>query len=160
MFVIDPTGMDEEASGAETLGIFIVLPLAIGAAVHGAVVAARTGDYERAKTLREQARQFAVFDPARALEVGVGRPDILSRPFDDGGLVDLNHLGAYELTQALKLPLAQTQQIVGDRATRGPFAQPGELVSRGLASERVVRRNAYRLICIPPVAQREPAANS
>ncbi|MFI5891180.1 BTAD domain-containing putative transcriptional regulator [Actinoplanes sp. NPDC051513] len=160
MFLIDPSGLDEEATGAETLGVFIVLPLAIGAAIHGAVVAVRTGDYERARTLREQARQFAVFDPGRAIEVGIGRPDILSRPFDDGGLVDLNHLGAYELAQALKMPLAQAQQIAADRALRGPFAQPGELISRGLVSERVVRRNAYRLICIPPAAQREPALGS
>ncbi|WP_433375927.1 BTAD domain-containing putative transcriptional regulator [Actinoplanes sp. CA-142083] len=160
LFVIDPTGIDEEASAAETLGVFILLPLAISAAVHGAVVAVRTGDYERAKTLREQARQFATFDPARAVEVGVGRPDILSRPFDDGGLVDVNHLGPYELSQALKLPLAQAQQIVFDRERRGPFVQPGELVSRELLSERVVKRNAYRLICIPLTSQREPAANS
>ncbi|MFC7276544.1 BTAD domain-containing putative transcriptional regulator [Paractinoplanes rhizophilus] len=150
MFAVDPTGLDEEASGAETLGIFIVLPLAISATIHGAVVAVRTGDYERAKTLREQARQFATFDPARAIEVGVGRPDILSRPFDDGGLVDINHLGALELSRALDLPLARAQEIVVDRGRRGPFGQPGELVTRGLLGERVVRRNAYRLIAIPP----------
>jgi DNA-binding SARP family transcriptional activator len=150
MFLIDPSGTEEEVTGAEMLGVLILLPLAIGASIHGTVVALRTGDYERATTLREQARQFAVFDPSRAIEVGVGRPDLLSRPFDDGGLVDLNHLGAYELAQALKLPVAQAQKIVADRALRGPFAQPSELFSRGLASERVVRRNAYRLICIPP----------
>jgi hypothetical protein len=159
-FLIDPTGIDEEASGAETLGVLIVIPLAIGAAIHGAVVALRSGDWERAKTLREQARQFAAFDPARAVQVGVGRPDMLTRSFDDGGLIDLNRLGAFELASAMRMPIDQAQKIVYDRATRGPFAHPGELVTRGLVTQRLLRRNAYRLICIPPVAQREPAERS
>ena len=158
IFLIDPSPIDADPTFGESLGITLMIPLTLGAAVHGVVVALRPGDYERQATLRDQARQFAAFDPARAIELGVGRPDVPGRPFDDGGLIDLNHLGAYELSQAVGLPVAHAQRIVGDRLARGPFRSPGDLVTRGLADERIVRRNAYRLICIPSAQQRLPGA--
>ncbi|MCU7722921.1 hypothetical protein ODJ79_04270 [Actinoplanes sp. KI2] len=72
------------------------------------------------------------------------------RAIDDGGLVDLNHLDAYQIAVATKLPVASALVIVADRAANGPFTRPEELVSRGLADERTVKRLAAQLICIPP----------
>jgi hypothetical protein len=148
---VDPSPTSsQDLSSYETFGIFLLLPLSLAAALHGVMLALRSGDYDRSAALREQARQFAAFDPARAAEIGIGRPDLPGRLFDDGGLVDLNRIGAYELAQATRMPTEVAQRIVADRVVRGPFQYPAELVERGLADPRTMRKLGYRLICIPP----------
>jgi hypothetical protein len=41
------------------------------------------------RELRRKARDIVAGDPGLARELGIGRPD-LDRPFDDGGLIDVN----------------------------------------------------------------------
>ncbi|GAA1863184.1 hypothetical protein GCM10009836_49430 [Pseudonocardia ailaonensis] len=42
-----------------------------------------------ARARREEARRIAAQDPALARELKIGRPDLMPRTYDDGGLVDL-----------------------------------------------------------------------
>jgi SARP family transcriptional regulator, regulator of embCAB operon len=146
--IIDPTGSldSDDVTTSDNVGFGLFTAVALLAAAHGLIVAVRSdGD-----DLRERARQFAAFAPDRAREVGVGRPDLPLRPFEDGGLIDLNQLGAHQLAHATGLPLPQCLAIEHDRQARGPFYRPEDLVMRGLANSRTVRRLAARVICLPP----------
>ena len=151
LFVADPSALDSDnTTGAETAGIAVLMVLPLIAAGHGIVVAVQSTEYYHTRAMREQARQLALLAPERAREAGVGRPDLPLRAIDDGGLVDLNHLDGFQLASATGLPVAKALAIVADRAANGPFTRPEELVPRGLADERTVKRLAPRLICIPP----------
>jgi DNA-binding SARP family transcriptional activator len=147
-FIIDPWGSidTDEVTPSDNAGMTYFGILLIIAAAHGLIVAARSDGHR----LRNRARQFAVFAPDRAREIGVGRPDVPMRLIDDGGLIDLNQLGAHALAHATKLPMAQCVAIEQDRLQRGPFYRPEDLVMRGLADERTVRKLGDRLICLPP----------
>jgi len=139
----------EDDGWVPKIGFAMMALVPLAAAVHGLVLAIRSGDGAQLWTRREQARQLAVFAPDRARELGIGRPDLAMRLVDDGGLIDLNHVGGYDLARAAGLPLAQAFGIVTDRVARGPFVRPEDLVLRGLTNERTVRRLASRLICVP-----------
>jgi len=148
----DPGTLDDDVatSPVQGTGIAVLLLLPLFAAAHGLVVALHAGEFYYKRTMRDQARQFVLFAPDRAREVGIGRPDLPLRAVDDGGLVDLNHLGGYELASATGLPTAQALEIAAHRAANGPFSRPEELVTRGLADERTVKKLAARLVCVPP----------
>jgi hypothetical protein len=130
--------------------------IAVASAVHGAVLASHPGDSPRSRNLRDQARQFASFDPERARNLGIGRPDLM-RAFDDGGLVDVNHVPGNELARLPGISSEQAHSIVIDRLNRGPYAQPEDLVIRGVLPMRAVHRLAPRLICLPAAQQGIPA---
>ena len=152
---INPTPVDStDLSTEENIGFSLFMAIALTAAVHGGILAAHPGDTPRNRTLREQARQFAAFDPARARHLGVGRPDLI-RSFDDGGLVDLNHAPGHELARLPGVTPEAAHRIVIGRFER-PYAHPEELIVRGLLSSRALHRAGSRLICIPPAAH--PAA--
>lgn len=148
-FVVDPTPIDsDDTSTAEEIGFMILFVLPLASIFHGVVLATRANEFERGSALRGQARQFAQFAPDQARQIGIGRPAMM-RGFDDGGLVDLNHVSGDELARATGLPISQAYGIVANRLQAGPFARPEDLVLRGLATERTVHRLAQRLICIP-----------
>lgn len=69
---------------------------------------------ERRVLRREKARALAVSDPARARELGVGRPDI--RDGFDGGLVDLNNAPAGVIARLPGFDEKLAERVV---ATRG-----------------------------------------
>jgi len=155
LVAINPTPIDSaELSAEENLGFSLFLLIAVTSAIHGGILAAHPGDSPRDRTLREQARHFAAFDPARARQLGVGRPDIV-RSFDDGGLVDLNHVPGHVLARLPGVTPEQAHRIVIGRFQR-PYAHPEELIVRGLLSSRALHRTGSRLICIPPAGP--PAA--
>lgn len=157
LLVVDPSPANADyLTGAEQASLLVLLSLPLIAAAHGVIVAVSSSDFYHSRAMRERARQFAMFEPERARAIGVGRPELPMRAIDDGGLVDLNHVGGYELAGATGLPVTQAFEIVADRDANGPFERPEELVLRGLATERTVRRLAPRLICIP--AGPHPAA--
>ena len=135
----------------EWIAFLMFAAIAVGSAVHGAVLASHPGDTPSSRNLRDQARQFATFDPERARSLGIGRPDLM-RAFDDGGLVDVNHVPGHELARLPGLSSEQAHGIVIDRLNRGPYARPEDLVTRGVLPMRTVNRLAARLICLP-VAQ-------
>jgi hypothetical protein len=149
--VVDPSPeYSDTGTIAEGAGFLILLILPLIAAGHGIILAVQSTEFYRVRAMREQARQLALLAPDRAREAGVGRPDMLLRTIDDGGLVDLNHLDGYQIAASTGLPIAAALAIVADREAKGPFLRPEELVPRGLADERTVKRLAPRLICIPP----------
>jgi Helix-hairpin-helix motif len=77
---------------------------------------------------RAEARAIASRDTALARQLRIGRPD-LSRQFDDGGLVDVNHVPAQVLVDQLGLSPARAGQVVEVRDRLGGFAGPEELTA-------------------------------
>jgi hypothetical protein len=81
-----------------------------------------------ARQRRGEARAIACRDTALARELRIGRPD-LPRQFDDGGLVDVNHVPARVLIDRLALSAAQAAQVVEARDRLGGFAGLEELIA-------------------------------
>jgi len=153
---VDPSPPeDPEPNPTEWVAFAMFAAIAVAAAVHGAVLASHPGDNPRARGLRDQARQFATFDPQRARSLGIGRPDLM-RAFDDGGLVDVNHVPGHELARLPGLSSTEAHGIVIDRLNRGPYAQLEDLVVRGVLPMRTVHRLSSRLICLPGATQGTP----
>jgi hypothetical protein len=149
-FELDPTSLESDnTSAAEGVAAMSWILLWLGSTVHGVILATRRGDTRSARTRRDLARRFAAFDPAGAVQAGVGRPDLM-RYFDDGGLVDLNHAPPHELTRVPGITAFEAHRIGLDRIHNGPYRQPGDLVQRGLLSPRKLRRCEPWLICLPP----------
>jgi hypothetical protein len=94
---------------------------------------------------REQARAIATRDLALARELRIGRPD-LPRQFDDGGLVDVNHVPAQVLVQRLGLSVAQADKVVQARERLGGYAGPQELVASGELPEATVNTLRDRML--------------
>jgi hypothetical protein len=149
-FVVDPSPIESDNyTTAENIGfpIFLLVPLI--AAVHGAILATRYGHRDEEDWLtRETARQFATFEPLRARQLGIGRPE-MPRGIADGGLVDLNHATGSELAGLPGVPYFVAQRIVADRAQHGPFRRVEDLMLRGLLPAKTIRRITPSVICIP-----------
>ncbi len=98
---------------------------------------------------RREARQILAADPDVATELHIGRPD-LPQPYDDGGLVDVNHVPASVLIAALDLRPAEADAIVSERDRIGGFRGADELMvyCEGLTPDRlaVIRE---RLVFVP-----------
>ncbi|MEV6847830.1 BTAD domain-containing putative transcriptional regulator [Actinoplanes sp. NPDC051411] len=149
-FVVDPSPVDSDVyTTAENVGfpLFLIPPLI--SAAHGALVAVHLGAGRGDWARRESARQLAAFDPARAQQIGIGRPGQL-RSFSDGGLVDVNHASADDLTTLPGIGPELAYRIVQDRHQRGPFRTVDDLVARGVVNARQMGRIAPRLLCIAP----------
>jgi DNA-binding SARP family transcriptional activator len=153
-FVVDPSPIDSDVyTTAENIGfpLFLIPPFI--SAIHGALVAAHLGHSRRDWIRRESARQFAYFEPARARDMGIGRP-LQLRSFSDGGLVDINHAAAAEFALLPGIGHEQAHRIVVDRHHRGPFRSADEMVERGLLPPRVLARITPRVMCIAPDSSR------
>jgi hypothetical protein len=86
---------------------------------------------------REEARELALANPILARELCIGRPDV-PRQYDDGGLVDVNHVPAGILTSALDLTAQEATAVAEARTQIGKFTSPEELsVYAQLAPDRV-----------------------
>ena len=86
---------------------------------------------------REQARELAASNPVLARELGVGRPDV-PHDYDDGGLVDVNHVPGQVLQESLGLTAAESAAIITVREQLGRFSGPEELTAyTELAPDRV-----------------------
>jgi hypothetical protein len=75
---------------------------------------------------RQDARRLAVANPALARELKIGRPD-LPRNYDDGGLVDVNHVPGPVLTAQLGLTAAEATDVLAARDRLGRFSSADEL---------------------------------
>jgi hypothetical protein len=80
------------------------------------------------RELRRQAREHAAEDPALARELRIGRPD-LPRQYDDGGLIDVNHVPAPALTMLSGVTPEVAERIVSTRDHVGRFSSAEELVA-------------------------------
>lgn len=80
------------------------------------------------RELRRQAREHATEDLALARELRIGRPD-LPRQYDDGGLIDINHVPAPALTMLSGVTPEIAERIVSMREHVGRFSSAEELVA-------------------------------
>jgi hypothetical protein len=99
---------------------------------------------------RQEARQLQATQPSLASELMVGRPDLPGRQYDDGGLVDVNHVSAEWLQRYLTIERPLADRIVEARDRHDGFSNPEELVvyCDGLTPEKLdLFRD--RLIFIP-----------
>jgi DNA-binding SARP family transcriptional activator len=148
--IVDPSPIDSDyLTVAEGTGLWIFAVTGFIAAFHGAVLATHSSTNGRDWMLREHARQLAAHDPAGARQIGIGRPD-LPRSFDDGGLIDINHVTGNDFAKFGRLDRAAAHRIIADRIERGPFQRPEDLLARGLISTKTMRRLEPKLIAIPP----------
>jgi|GEM_PF-5841357 len=74
---------------------------------------------------RDRARRLAATDPLRAVELGVGRPDLPDARHGD--LVDVNRAPARTLTTLPGIDDALAGRIVAQREDTGPFTSLDEL---------------------------------
>jgi hypothetical protein len=146
------------SSGSAAVGGFIVV-LAGCAAVHAAIVfrpsrglsplgtsmplSPRQRNREavaQAKgriECRKDARHLVTTNPSLARDLRIGRPD-LPREYDDGGLVDVNHVPAAALAAPLGLSAAEVSDVLAARDKLGTFASADELCAyTSLTPDRV-----------------------
>jgi hypothetical protein len=81
------------------------------------------------RSLREAARKVVADDPVLARELRIGRPDLMPRQFDDGGLVDVNHVSAAALTMLSGVTPEIAEHIVTLREEVGGFSSAEELAA-------------------------------
>jgi hypothetical protein len=99
---------------------------------------------------RQETREALLRNPSLAAELRVGRPDLPERRYDDGGLVDVNHVPVATLVTELEMPIPVAESVVRERAHLGGFTSPDELLvyCAGLTPERLaIIRD--RLVFIP-----------
>jgi hypothetical protein len=100
-----------------------------------------------ARQRREQARAIAVGDPALARELRIGRPD-LPRQFDDGGLVDVNHVPVQVLVDRLGMSQEEAGRVVEARDRLGRFSSPAELAVYAELPDATVEAVRDRLLVL------------
>jgi hypothetical protein len=129
LFAMAPTNSEGTASGPLPVVGFLLL---VGAMCVGTVVAVRernvgivTGGHPRisvstaevaltSQQVRAQYRALIARDPALARSMQVGRPD-QPRPYDDGGLLDVNRLPEHALLQHAGLGPGAARRVVEAR---------------------------------------------
>lgn len=129
-----------DGSAGDALFGAVLIVLWLGGTAHAFAIRSRvfapsvraTPAYEGAvataldrRALREAARETAR-DPVLAWELRIGRPD-LPRGFDDGGLIDVNHVPPRELASLPGMTPVLVDQIVRARAQCDGFASVEEL---------------------------------
>ncbi|MEV4351071.1 helix-hairpin-helix domain-containing protein [Actinoplanes sp. NPDC049596] len=77
---------------------------------------------------RQEARHLLATNSAAANELRIGRPDAPNRQYDDGGLIDVNHVSAAWLCHELEVSPALADEIVRVRHERGGFTSADDLV--------------------------------
>jgi DNA uptake protein ComE-like DNA-binding protein len=75
---------------------------------------------------RQQARELAQHNPVLARDLKIGRPDV-PHDYDDGGLIDVNHVPGDVLVSALGLTPAESAAVIAARDQLGRFGSPEEL---------------------------------
>jgi len=75
---------------------------------------------------RKEARHLLARDPDLAREMRIGRPD-LPRDYDDGGLVDVNHVPPAVLAAQLGLAQGEVTDVLAARDKLGKFTSADEL---------------------------------
>jgi hypothetical protein len=111
-----------------------VAPLALGPRQRNReAVAQAQGRIDR----RKDARHLLATRPDLARDLKIGRPD-LPREYDDGGLVDVNHVPGPVLSGALELTPAQVSDVLAARDRLGRFGSADELCAyTSLSPDRV-----------------------
>jgi hypothetical protein len=86
---------------------------------------------------RKEARRLAETDPALARDLHIGRPDV-PRDYDDGGLVDVNHVPGAVLAADLGLTPDEVTDVIAARDKLGKFTSADEVCAyTNLSPDRV-----------------------
>lgn len=86
---------------------------------------------------RKEARRLAETDPALARDLHIGRPDV-PRDYDDGGLVDVNHVPGAVLAADLGLTPDEVTDVIAARERLGKFTSADEVCAyTDLSPDRV-----------------------
>jgi hypothetical protein len=86
---------------------------------------------------RKDARHLLATQPDLARDLKIGRPD-LPRDYDDGGLVDVNHVPPAALSAALGLTPAEVSDVLAARDKLGRLGSADELCAyTSLSPDRV-----------------------
>ena len=152
------TTVRSNSGGSRAVGGFLVV-LAGGAAIHAAILF-RSGNAPAAPVLaappgtrqhnkdavaeakdrierRKEARRLAETDPALARDLHIGRPDV-PRDYDDGGLVDVNHVPEAVLAGQLGMTPHEVSAVMSARSQLGRFENADELCAyTDLSPDRV-----------------------
>jgi hypothetical protein len=99
------------------------------------------------RELRQQARAIVAGDPALARELRIGRPD-LPRQFNDGGLVDVNHVHNQVLVDRLGLSPAEADRVVEARERLGGFSSAAELCAFAEIADATIDPVQERLLLL------------
>lgn len=94
---------------------------------------------------RAEARRILETDPALARELYIGRPD-LPRQYDDGGILDVNHVPARFLAELPGFTPELAAQVVEARTECGGFTLTSELVVYGGVPEELAEELSDRLV--------------
>ena len=97
---------------------------------------------------RAEARRILETDPALADELHIGRPD-LPREYDDGGILDMNHVPAYAIASLPGFTAGLAEHVVRVREEYGGFTLLSELVVYAHVPEELAKRLADRLVFLP-----------
>lgn len=97
------------------------------------------------RQLRQEARRILERDPALARELCIGRPD-LPRSFDDGGLVDVNHVPVAVLASLPGITADQAERIARVRDQYGGFSFVEELSAYADLPDGLTEELAERLL--------------
>jgi hypothetical protein len=77
---------------------------------------------------QRQAREIAATNPALCRELGIGRPD-RPRSYNDGGLIDINHVPRWVLTRGLGFTEEEADRVLEARAQVGRFSSTAEVTT-------------------------------
>lgn len=144
------------------LGVLLFLALWLTSSVHAVAVrrqvfprrtardranahAVQMAQYRR--SLREQARQLLADDPGLAVELCIGRPD-LPRAYDDGGLIDVNHVPGPTLALLPGMTDELVQRVLNVRENQGGFVSAEEMGIDADLPPDVVQRLAEYVVFI------------
>ena len=87
-----------------------------------------TADFAAGQSARrDQARKLLARNPELARKLAIGRPDLSLDRFDDGGLLDVNHVPAEFFVTALGFDGETADRITGTRESLGRFDSAREL---------------------------------
>lgn len=166
VFLVGAVNSDPDGTGPWEGPITVaLLATTVGGAVHLAILTAdplpaapQSGTpvpnvqmIER-RVRREQARALVRHHPSIARRLGIGRPDIPGE-FDDGGLVDVNSAPEHVLASLPGMDAYHARLIVVARATHGPVASVGELITRGVLPYQAAYALGDVLTAIPPAGE-------
>jgi hypothetical protein len=132
-----PSPGHHQQAGEAVLGVAGILCAAwIGGYAYRIPVGAVSDAMKRMEA-RGRARHILARNPELAGELGIGRPD-LPRTFDDGGLVDVNHVPVPRLAALLGLDGQLTRKITEVRQEVGGFSSAADVeVTLGLPPGRL-----------------------
>lgn len=100
-----------------------------------------------AQQRRKDSAALAEANPALARDLRIGRPDLV-RDFDDGGLVDVNHVPEAQLVSYLGLTSEQARSIIEAREAIGGFKAIAEISGFTVVPPAVLAANQDRIVLL------------